>query len=119
MRIGTISLQNWQAIPQANCFKEHAPYCLHGVILEGQYRTLLVAQIIPVNVLLQALVEHFIAAGQPQAVERAVLHMDIASLDLNQVSSSYLSCCTCSAHLITVTSGLSRADHGNMVFSLV
>ena len=35
---------------------------------------------------LQALVEHFSQKGQPDAVERAVLHMDIASLDLNQVS---------------------------------
>ncbi len=34
----------------------------------------------------QALVEHFSGAGQPEAVERAVLHMDIASLDLNQVT---------------------------------
>ena len=36
----------------------------------------------------QALVEHFSGAGQPEAVERAVLHMDIASLDLNQVTAS-------------------------------
>lgn len=34
----------------------------------------------------QALVEHFSQKGQPEAVEKAVLHMDIASLDLNQVS---------------------------------
>ncbi|KAA6422788.1 MAG: hypothetical protein FRX49_07323 [Trebouxia sp. A1-2] len=33
----------------------------------------------------EALVEHFSGHGQPEAVERAVLHMDIASLDLNQV----------------------------------
>lgn len=38
------------------------------------------------ELVLQALVEHFSANGQPEAVERAVLHMDIASLDLNQVS---------------------------------
>lgn len=36
----------------------------------------------------QALVEHYSAAGQPEVVEQAVLHMDVASLDLNQVSSS-------------------------------
>ncbi|KAL3136710.1 hypothetical protein ABBQ38_005943 [Trebouxia sp. C0009 RCD-2024] len=34
---------------------------------------------------MQALVEHFSQKGQPDAVEKAVLHMDIASLDLNQV----------------------------------
>ena len=34
---------------------------------------------------LQALVEHFSQKGQPDTVEKAVLHMDIASLDLNQV----------------------------------
>lgn len=33
----------------------------------------------------QALVEHYSGAGQPEVVERAVLHMDVASLDLNQV----------------------------------
>ena len=37
---------------------------------------------------LQALVEHYSAAGHPEVVERAVLHMDVASLDLNQVSPS-------------------------------
>ena len=36
--------------------------------------------------MVQALVEHFSQKGQPEAVEKAVLHMDIASLDLNQVS---------------------------------
>ena len=35
--------------------------------------------------MLQALVEHYSGAGQPEVVERAVLHMDVASLDLNQV----------------------------------
>ena len=30
--------------------------------------------------------EHFAGAGRAEAVEAAVLHMDIASLDLNQVS---------------------------------
>ena len=33
----------------------------------------------------QALVEHYSGTGQPEVVERAVLHMDVASLDLNQV----------------------------------
>ena len=33
----------------------------------------------------QALVEQFSAAGQPEAVERCVLHMDVASLDFSQV----------------------------------
>ena len=33
----------------------------------------------------QALVEHFSEKGQPDIVERCVVHMDIASLDLNQV----------------------------------
>ena len=36
----------------------------------------------------QALVEHYSGAGQPEVVERAVLHMDVASLDLNQVHSN-------------------------------
>ena len=40
--------------------------------------------------LVQALVEHFSQKGQPEAVEKAVLHMDIASLDLNQVSQLHL-----------------------------
>ena len=39
------------------------------------------------HAMVQALVEHFSANGHPEAVERAVLHMDIASLDLNQVRS--------------------------------
>lgn len=34
---------------------------------------------------MQALVDHFSALGQPQRVERCVLHMNITSLDLNQV----------------------------------
>ncbi|KAK9804391.1 hypothetical protein WJX72_010740 [[Myrmecia] bisecta] len=34
---------------------------------------------------MQALVEHFSRSGRPDAVERCVLHMDIASLDFNQV----------------------------------
>lgn len=34
---------------------------------------------------MQALVEHFAAAGAPQRVERVVLHLSIASLDLDQV----------------------------------
>lgn len=33
----------------------------------------------------QALVEQFSAAGKPEAVERCVLHMDVASLDFSQV----------------------------------
>ena len=33
----------------------------------------------------QALVEHYAALGQPEAVERCVLQMDIASLDFNQI----------------------------------
>ena len=33
----------------------------------------------------QALVELFSAAGQPERVERCVLHMDVASLDFSQV----------------------------------
>ncbi len=40
----------------------------------------------PPSPALQALVEHYSAAGAPQAVEQAVLHMDIASLDINQAS---------------------------------
>lgn len=42
--------------------------------------------------MVQALVEHFSGHGQPEAVERAVLHMDIASLDLNQVTASLHMC---------------------------
>ncbi|KAL4418863.1 hypothetical protein ABPG77_002930, partial [Micractinium sp. CCAP 211/92] len=34
---------------------------------------------------MQALVEHFAAAGRPEAVERCVLKMDLLSLDLNQL----------------------------------
>ena len=45
-----------------------------------------VAQPNKTGLVLQALVEHFSANGQLEAVEKAVLHMDIASLDLNQVS---------------------------------
>ena len=33
----------------------------------------------------QALVEHCAREDRPEAVEAAVMHMDIASLDLNQV----------------------------------
>ena len=40
----------------------------------------------PPSPALQALVEHYSAAGAPQAVEQAVLHMDIASLDIHQAS---------------------------------
>ena len=36
-------------------------------------------------VLLQALVQHFAAVGQPERVEGCVLHLSIASLDLDQV----------------------------------
>jgi hypothetical protein len=32
----------------------------------------------------QALVERFAALGQPERVERCVLHLDLASLDLDQ-----------------------------------
>ena len=35
--------------------------------------------------LVQALVEQCSAAGQPEQVERSVLHMDVASLDFSQV----------------------------------
>ena len=41
---------------------------------------------------MQALVEHFSQKGQPEAVEKAVLHMDIASLDLNQVNQLHPLC---------------------------
>jgi hypothetical protein len=34
---------------------------------------------------MQALVEHFAAKGEPERVERCVLHLSIASLDLDQV----------------------------------
>lgn len=34
----------------------------------------------------QALVEHCVVRGQPEQVERCVLHMDIASLDFSQVN---------------------------------
>eukprot|EP00887_Chlorella_sp_A99_P007106 scaffold2.g7106.t1 len=34
---------------------------------------------------MQALVEHYVALGQPEQVERIVLHLDILSLDLNQL----------------------------------
>ena len=44
------------------------------------------------SVLVQALVEHFSQKGQPDAVEKAVLHMDIASLDLNQVTPPHTNC---------------------------
>lgn len=37
------------------------------------------------GVVVQALVEHYAALGQPDAVERCVLQMDIASLDFNQI----------------------------------
>jgi hypothetical protein len=33
---------------------------------------------------MQSLVEHFVHLGRPAAIERCVLHMDVASLDLNQ-----------------------------------
>lgn len=41
----------------------------------------------PPGQVMQALVEHFAAAGRPEAVERCVLKMDLLSLDLNQVRS--------------------------------
>ena len=37
---------------------------------------------------MQALVEHYVAAGQPELVEQCVLKMDIMSLDLNQASNA-------------------------------
>lgn len=40
---------------------------------------------LPSPQVMQALVEHFVAAGQPEEVERCVLKMDLLSLDLNQV----------------------------------
>lgn len=52
------------------------------------------------SVLLQALVEHYSGAGQPDVVERAVLHMDVASLDLNQVPH------TCFTRTSCLSSGL-------------
>ena len=57
-----------------------------------------VAQPYKTELVLQALVEHFSANGQLEAVEKAVLHMDIASLDLNQVSDYD----TCDAFLYAV-----------------
>lgn len=36
--------------------------------------------------IVQAFVEHYAAAGAPDVVQRAVLHMDIPSLDFNQVA---------------------------------
>ncbi len=50
---------------------------------------------------MQALVEHFVAVGQPERVERCVLKMDILSLDLNQVSWG----------LLSVPTGPHRAQH--------
>jgi Golgi CORVET complex core vacuolar protein 8 len=35
---------------------------------------------------MQALVEHCVVRGQPEQVERCVLHMHIASLDFSQVA---------------------------------
>ena len=64
----------------------------------------------------QALVEHFSGHGQPEAVERAVLHMDIASLDLNQVTATshvYQSCRaaqTCLRNRHTHTSCFAQSD---------
>ncbi|KAL0048183.1 hypothetical protein WJX82_009442 [Trebouxia sp. C0006] len=57
-----------------------------GILLERLLPHILASKLpsFPPEVM-QALVEHFSGAGQPEAVERAVLHMDIASLDLNQV----------------------------------
>ncbi|KAL0030409.1 hypothetical protein WJX79_001821 [Trebouxia sp. C0005] len=57
-----------------------------GILLERLLPHILASKLpsFPPEVM-QALVEHFSGHGQPEAVERAVLHMDIASLDLNQV----------------------------------
>lgn len=38
---------------------------------------------------MQALVEHFAARGQPERVERCVLHLSIAALDLDQVGAQH------------------------------
>ena len=38
----------------------------------------------------QALVEHCSALGRPDRVERCVLHLDVTSLDLDQVSAPHL-----------------------------
>lgn len=40
---------------------------------------------------MQELVDHCAMQNQPEIVEAAVMHMDLTSLDLNQVSQSYIS----------------------------
>lgn len=67
------------------------------------------------ELVLQALVEHFSANGQPEAVERAVLHMDIASLDLNQVSHRD----TCGAFVCAAPCNLQYSEHEDAVMFLV
>ena len=52
--------------------------------------------ILPPQVM-QALVEHYVAAGQPELVEQCVLKMDIMSLDLNQVGPLHCTALHCTA----------------------
>ena len=66
-------LQLWQKV----CSSVNSEGTYRGGSFSGLLRVLA----------LQALVEHYSAAGAPQAVEQAVLHMDIASLDIHQASS--------------------------------
>lgn len=68
----------------------------------------------------QALVEHFSQKGQPDAVEKAVLHMDIASLDLNQVSQPHTAPPVTSPHPDTVWSECPASRcYGNFPNSVV
>ena len=50
---------------------------------------------------MQALVEHYVAAGQPELVEQCVLKMDIMSLDLNQVGPLHCTALHCSLSVLS------------------
>ena len=49
---------------------------------------------------MQALVEHCVAEGRPEAVERCVLKMDLLSLDLNQARGAFLCCALCAVRCV-------------------
>ena len=63
----------------------------------------------------QALVEHFSQKGQPEAVEKAVLHMDITSLDLNQVSQLHLSAPTLPAFAACCCEQFAQPDRSSKI----
>ena len=62
--------------------------------------------------------EHFSANGQPEAVERAVLHMDIASLDLNQVAFVLHATPQHTSKAILATANSSKSKHSHMQLEL-